>query len=855
MCHGKNRHLRFPPDLNGQRGIRIRQESHGQALPSEPFSFFRQEVPKVFVFVEEGRKGTNKYEEEGKNTRTKERTKLRERGSQGREQDFHSGGKGVAVLPGPLTGIQGLSASESGVPHRQAKKLCRKVTSLKKFSAASAAVTPPKTSSEPFVPIVLSQPRLPAQEDRWQLRNMWELASVLNFLQVFRPVLKIGDDFTAEELESALLVPNNRLGNIHIILLKAVPPVHRSPLNLDTWVTILTKKLQSWWSWVAEGPCPLFPAHGQEIQTYKEFDPGTRLIILKALCEIRLDQDDTRSFLEHSLKQGTPIITFRKERIGADMYGTTYWYFEDPALGYRLCRDTRVDVKVKGRIRARDYPPPVVGQWETVATNYEEFCHVAEKLTSSSNRLEAALGKKITSEILPELEEIQKKKERTLKKQQRQAVLLDSLMQGNGLAAGRSRRDRKPVSYTFDDYDRSINEAIKFTKKRQPSPDASHQHHHDLRGSYDRSNGTNGHSVGAEIQSPSDVNGHHPPEDEGLTSLSSGRRQTRRSQRYSESEYVHTVFYELGTSSDEEIEGEAIYDESYLRAKKRRKKAASGDEGDDEEYKEEDEGEEANLDDDEIVDSDEDDGEDFYGSSSRSQRRLGKRKRKEHKVKSVDELQGGEVSWSRGLRRSKRATKSTIDYSKFGESEEEENVGEYEEANRAKTSGHDSDGSFGLSENSHGRRDSDADSEEFPEVKANRRNHIERSDDRRSGGSLQDPAEISDRGPSFYQHAPAHGRRDLNNRKSQHGEHNVNADVKPHRFLDLNVAAPAGGGFEDAGASQYNTHDEDDRPFQSNMYDDDDDSFGDGGRVDASGGYGSNGLTSGVPFGGTAKRT
>ncbi|KAL3683895.1 hypothetical protein R1sor_001917 [Riccia sorocarpa] len=735
----------------------------------------------------------------------------------------------------------------------------RKVSSLKKFNAAAtAAVTPPKPSSEPFVPVELSQPCVPAQEDRWKLRNMWELASVLNFLQVFRPVLKIGDDFTADELESALLVPNNRLGNIHIILLKAVPPVHRSPLNLDTWITVLTKKLQTWWSWVAEGPCPLFPAHGQEIQTYKEFDPGTRLIILRALCDIRLDQDDTRSFLEHSLKQGTPITAFRKERIGADMYGTTYWYFEDPALGYRLCRDTRMDVKVKGRIRARDYPPPVAGQWETVATNYEEFCYVAEKLSSSSNRLEAALGKKVTSEILPDLEEIQKKKERTLKKQQRQAVLLDSLMQGNGLAAGRSRRDRKPVSYTFDDYDRSINEAIKFTKKRQPSPEATHQHHHhhhDLRGSYDRSNGTNGHSVAAEMQSPPDVNGHHPPEAEGLTSVSSRRRPTRRSQRYSESEYVQTVYDELGTSSDEEIVGEAIYDESYIRAKRRRKKAASGDEGDDEEYKGEDDAEEATLDDDEIEDSDEDDGEDVY-RSSRS--RLGKRKRKEHKLKAVDELQGGELSWSRGLRRSKRATKSTIDYSKFGESdEEEENAGEYEEASRAKNSPHDSDASFGLSENSHGRQDSDADSEEFPEVKANSQN-LDRSDDRRRRGSLEDHEEKPERGPSFHLQGPAYARGDLNNRINQHIEHNVNADVKPHRFLDLNVAAPAGGGFEDAGGCSTDPYadvqDEDDRSFQSKTYEEDDDYFGEGGRVDASAGYGSNGLTSGLAFSGTAKR-
>jgi hypothetical protein len=35
-------------------------------------------------------------------------------------------------------------------------------------------------------------------------------------------------------------------------VMQAVPPVHRSPLNLDTWVTILSKKIQNWWPWVSD---------------------------------------------------------------------------------------------------------------------------------------------------------------------------------------------------------------------------------------------------------------------------------------------------------------------------------------------------------------------------------------------------------------------------------------------------------------------------------------------------------------------------------------------------------------------------------------------------------------------------
>jgi hypothetical protein len=41
------------------------------------------------------------------------------------------------------------------------------------------------------------------------------------------------------------------------------------------------------------------------------------------------------------------------------------------------------------------------------------------------------------------------KKERLLKKQQREALLLDSYLTSDGLTTGRSLRDRKPVTYTF----------------------------------------------------------------------------------------------------------------------------------------------------------------------------------------------------------------------------------------------------------------------------------------------------------------------------------------------------------------------------------------------------------------------
>ncbi|MCO5588030.1 hypothetical protein L7F22_041984 [Adiantum nelumboides] len=141
----------------------------------------------------------------------------------------------------------------------------------------------------PFTPMVLNAPPSPGQKDRWLLRSMWELASIIHFLNVFRPVLNIKVEFSIEELESALLIPNALLDAIHIALLKAIPPISRNPLTRETWVSVLCKKMKDRWHWVAEGSFPLAPYHGEENTTYKELDPDVRVVILKALCEARLE--------------------------------------------------------------------------------------------------------------------------------------------------------------------------------------------------------------------------------------------------------------------------------------------------------------------------------------------------------------------------------------------------------------------------------------------------------------------------------------------------------------------------------------------------------------------------------------
>ncbi|KAJ1701120.1 hypothetical protein LUZ63_000899 [Rhynchospora breviuscula] len=534
---------------------------------------------------------------------------------------------------------------------------------------------------------------IPADLPLFKLRSMWQLASVLNFLHVFRSLLNIAAEFTAEELELALIDPNDTLDGIHMPLLKSIPPVTRMAMGRGTWVTALCRKLRDWWDWVGEGEVPIVADHGAEIEAYKVLDPATRLVILKAICDIRVEQEDIRNYIDHSLKHGAQLSLFRKERIGGDAYGISYWYEDDPVLGHRMYREIRkVEIpKVEGKKpdtkkrKGRPPPPPppiVTYQWETVATNLDEFQEVSDKLFASKNRTEVSLAKKLKIDYLPEIEKIHKmnialmqKKEKLLKKQQREALLLNSYLTADGVTSGRSLRLRKNVTYTFDDYDRSINEAIKLTKKSQESPDpAVGTSTRRVMPRHEAS--ANGMSNG-QLSPPDDFHEPASPifednyvetdrEGEPDELLDRSNRQRKRPRRYSD-DFVDAATYgaDANFDSDDEIVGEAVYDDEYLKIRKN-KSASSGSEGD-EEYKLDDDEDEENPEEDEYDEEDYSIGSseeelEMNHRSRRHKKDTGRPKRSARKLRSVDDIETG-------LRRSKRATRPKINYKKYEESE------------------------------------------------------------------------------------------------------------------------------------------------------------------------------------------
>ncbi|XP_031404321.1 DDT domain-containing protein DDR4 isoform X2 [Punica granatum] len=603
----------------------------------------------------------------------------------------------------------------------------------------------------------LVEPPPPPQLPRWSLRCMWELASVLNFLHVFRPLLNIMVEFSAEEFETALLTPNDTLGEIHMPILKAIPPITRMALTRDTWITVLCRKLRDWWHWVAEGELPIVASHGAEIEAYKSLDPSVRVVILKALCDIRVEQEDIRSYIENSMKHGVQLSAFRKERIGGDTpYGVHYWYEDDPIIGHRLYREMRkVEVK-RAKARGSHVIPIATYQWETLATNLDEFQDVSEKLFTSNNRTEVSIGKKLKIDMLPEIEKVHKRKERLLKKQHREALLLDNFVTVDGLAPGRSLRDRKPVTYTFDDYDRSINEAIKITKK-QSSPEPIPRREGFVRPEVSM-NGQWSEGLRADFSAVSPNSPYFDDAEEEHNPEQLDRRQRRRPQRYSERDFVEAVSdMEADLDSDDDIVGEAVYDEEYLRKRKQRKLSSSS-EGDEEYHMDEENAEE---------DEEEEEEEDSSGISDDSDespkfKKLPGRTRRETKLRLVRDIDSG-------LRRSKRTTRNRINYRQYELSESDN---EAAKPQKWKTSNEQSEAS-----------ESPGYSNESHDLENNNDDDLELKATDRGVESYAEMGEKEDNQPPEKSKSPS--------QEEIEGE-----GARKRGFLDLNELAP-GSGFDD----------------------------------------------------------
>ncbi|RWW30458.1 hypothetical protein BHE74_00021966 [Ensete ventricosum] len=239
--------------------------------------------------------------------------------------------------------------------------------------------------------------------------------------------------------------------------------------------------------------------------------------------------------------------------------------------------------------------------------------------------------------------------------------------------------------------------------------------------------------------------------------LDRSNRRRKRPQRYMEKDFVDTVSdIEADFDSDDDIVGEAVYDEEYLRSRKQRK-VSSGSEGDEEYH-----WEEENAEDDEDEDEDEyslSTSEDIVGQQRH--KKFPGRTRQETKLRSVNGLQTG-------LRRSKRATRPRINYQQYELSDTDTELAKPGKSNSTNANSDASDDRQ-LSTSSQDSQDQE-DNEDIADIKVTEDHHINHT-------------KAADK-----EQQPATQKADVNGHEAD-GAQRI-------RFLDLNELAP-GTSFDD----------------------------------------------------------
>lgn len=196
---------------------------------------------------------------------------------------------------------------------------------------------------------------------------------------------------------------------------------------------------------------------------------------------------------------------FRMDPPGVDEKGRCYFLFEDvDHLGIRIWRETPPDLKAAAPMSLDDQAQ-AWGQWETVATCYDEVKEFVQSIRAQYPRgLPKGLApfvKQIETEVIPHVEERIEAEERRVRLAKslredelelaRQAMQEEEAGPGcvpppccSGAAPrsssersapcerGRARRSRRAVKtnpkYTLDDYDAAMDRAIRVASVRLP---------------------------------------------------------------------------------------------------------------------------------------------------------------------------------------------------------------------------------------------------------------------------------------------------------------------------------------------------------------------------------------------------
>lgn len=309
-----------------------------------------------------------------------------------------------------------------------------------------------------------------------QIRNTWQFACLMQYIQFFGSALKIDNELDIDMLEEECLKPySERLAMLGLTMLKWVSS-HRG-LTLDIFDEYTRRQ------YLARAPHLNPFGEEEDANKFSEFDIFTKLKVLHQLSVWTFHNPDRiRERMEES--RDVEQAGWRIEPYGFDRLGRTFYLLDDNRL-YRVTdpaptKPTSKKAKAKtqpkksgGRSSKRqklangttldqddaegaDKDEHDIGyhdqnnelggaKWECVAVSIEEFREIIEQFRKSKDIDEKDMARGLQDDVMPELEKAEESKARKEARRMKELENLQRMASAkrSSRIAGRQEKERQ----------------------------------------------------------------------------------------------------------------------------------------------------------------------------------------------------------------------------------------------------------------------------------------------------------------------------------------------------------------------------------------------------------------------------